>query len=97
MNWISVAGMVCAMPLWIAVGILTERRFARRAALKLEKPRLLNYEATVEGEWMRLTFRTPNHLAAVLVPKEMAYRMSDDLMRAAAHLGKRELPQVGSE
>lgn len=58
---------------------------------------VLVHEGVIEGDKLRLTIRTRSRIASFLVPREIVYHMSDDLLRSAAHLGKRGEVQRGPE
>ncbi len=66
-------------------------------AAKREDETVLMHEGLIDEGAFRLTLRTRSRVASFLVPREIVYQMSDDLMRGAAQLGKREQPQRGPE
>jgi hypothetical protein len=104
MNWAIVlesAGIVLAL----FAGYIGGREVTRVRMLLVKPPvapsradeTLLVHEATIDGDALRFTVRTRKRVASFLVPREAVYQMSDDLMRSAAQLGKREQPQRGPE
>lgn len=66
-------------------------------ASKREDETVLVHEGALDGDALRFTLRSKSRVASFLVPREMVYQMSDDLLRAAAQLGKRKEPQRGPE
>jgi len=66
-------------------------------APKREDETVLVHEGIIDGDALRFTLRTRTRIGSYLIPKEIVYQMSDDLLRAAAQLGKRVQPQQGPE
>jgi len=64
---------------------------------KREDEMVIVHEGILDGDALRFTLRSRARVASFLVPREIVYQMSDDLLRAAAQLGKREQPQRGPE
>ena len=108
MNWLEILRIVLQGALLIVTGLVGMGIGARRMQSKMmsaklpaapsrDSETLVTHEAAIDGDALRFTVRTPARVASFLVPKEQVYQMSDDLLRAAASLGKREQVQRGPE
>lgn len=73
------------------------RMFSTKPAPKRSDETVIVHEGVIEGDALRLTIRTRSRIASFLVPREIVYHMSDDLLRSAAQLGKRGEVQRGPE
>jgi hypothetical protein len=97
--WGNVAlGVAIVIAVWASVARLIRlRESLARPPISLQDTVIVTYESEIGDGALRLTVRTRTRRASFLVPREMVYQMSDDLLRAAAQLGKREQPQRGPE
>jgi hypothetical protein len=96
MNRFEMILALCIGVLNLVYGFWLWRR-GRAVRLPVDDGRVIVHESVIDGDALRITVRTRARRATFLVPREMVYAMSDDLLRAAAQLGKREQPQRGSE
>jgi len=103
-NWLDILKVVLQAALMLVTYFIGARVTATKMlaahppiAPKREDETVLFHEGIIDGDALRFTVRTRARIGSFLVPKEMVYQMSDDLLRAAAQLGKREQPQRGPE
>jgi hypothetical protein len=105
MNWtivLELLALVCGGLFvgYSAGGTMTRVRMLSSRppkASKREDETIIVHEGEIDGDALRLTLRTKSRVASFLVPREIVYHMSDDLLRSAAQLGRREQVQRGPE
>lgn len=104
MNWIEVFRITAFALAYVAGHYIGGARMRGRIlsgkapkASKREDEMVIMHEGMIDGDALRLTLRTRSRIASFLVPREIVYHMSDDLLRSAAQLGRRESAQRGPE
>lgn len=108
MNWLEILRIVLQGVLLIVTGLVGAglggaRMKSRILSLKpppaatRSEETIIVHEGMIDGDALRLTLRTKSRIASFLVPREIVYHMSDDLLRSAAQLGKRGEVQRGPE